>query len=289
MPVISTTRQNLRRQFISISSSFVLSCLLVGPAGLALSQTADERVWQEFLQWVSTIPPADRPAPIFEQYRARLLAEGISPTDANHQMTVIGQMLRTRTDGWRVMFNNIYSSQAPGFNTNPNALLVSAIEGRTPGRALDVGMGQGRNAVFLAIKGWDVTGFDVSDEGLRIAQRNAERAGVKLNAVLQSDEQFDFGTARWDLSVITYEPVPLTTASYVKKLSDALRDGGLVVIESFASESGAFNRRSVDIDPRELRRAFGSFRILHFEDTFAMPDWGKERTRLARLIAERKE
>ena len=289
MPGISTTRQNLRRQFMSIAISFVLGGLLVGPAGLAFSQTADERVWQQFLQWLSTVPPADRSAPIFEQYRARLLAAGIAQADANHQMAVIRQMLRTRTDGWRVMFNNIYSSQIPGFNTNPNALLVSAVEGRTPGRALDVGMGQGRNAVFLAIKGWDVTGFDVSDEGLRIAQRNAERAGVKLNAVLQSDEQFDFGTARWDLVVITYEPVPLTTASYVKKLSDSLRDGGLVVIESFASESGSFNRRLVDIDPKELRRAFESFRILHFEETFALPDWGKERTRLARLIAEKKE
>jgi len=289
MPGISTTCPNLRRQFISIAVSFVLGCLLVGPTGLAFSQTADERVWQQFLQWLSTVPPADRPAPIFEQYRARLLAEGISQADANGQMAVIRQMLRTRTDGWRVMFNNIYSSQTPGFNTNPNALLVSAVEGRKPGRALDVGMGQGRNAVFLAIKGWDVTGFDVSDEGLRIAQRNAERAGVKLNAVLQSDEQFDFGAARWDLIVITYEPVPLTTASYVKKLSDSLRNGGLVVIESFASASGSFNRRLVDIDPKELRRAFASFRILHFEETFAMPDWGNERTRLARLIAEKKE
>jgi SAM-dependent methyltransferase len=278
-----------RHQFISIAIPFALGCLLVGPAGLAFSHTGDERVWQQSLQWLSTVPPADRPAPIFEQYRARLLAVGVAQADANHHMAVIRQMLRTRTDGWRVMFNNIYSSQTPGFNTNPNALLVSAVEGRKPGRALDVGMGQGRNAVFLAIKGWDVTGFDVSDEGLRIAQRNAERAGVKLNAVLQSDEQFDFGTARWDLIVITYEPVPLTIASYVKKLSDSLRSGGFVVIESFASESGSFNRRLVDIDPKKLRRAFESFRILHFEDTFAMPDWGNERTRLARLIAEKKE
>lgn len=37
--------------------------------------------------------------------------------------------------------------------------LMAAIEGRTPGRALDIGMGQGRNAVALAVKGWTVTGF----------------------------------------------------------------------------------------------------------------------------------
>ncbi len=63
------------------------------------------------------------------------------------------------------MFNNIYSN-APGFSTNANALLVSAVTGRKPGRALDVGMGQGRNAVFLAVEGWNVTGFDISDVGL---------------------------------------------------------------------------------------------------------------------------
>jgi 2-polyprenyl-3-methyl-5-hydroxy-6-metoxy-1,4-benzoquinol methylase len=39
------------------------------------------------------------------------------------------------------------------------------VEARKPGRALDIGMGQGRNSVFLALKGWDVTGFDISDEG----------------------------------------------------------------------------------------------------------------------------
>jgi SAM-dependent methyltransferase len=196
-------------------------------------------------------------------------------------------MLRTRQDAWRILFNAIYSSPTPAFNTNPNALLVSAVERRRAGRALDVAMGQGRNAIFLATKGWDVTGFDVADEGLRVAQRNADRAGVKLNLILQSDENFEFGTARWDLIVITYTPVPLTTANYVKKLRDALRTGGVVVIESFGSESAAVNRRLVDIDPNELRRAFDGFRIVHFEDTSGMPDWGNVHVRLARLIAEK--
>ena len=42
-------------------------------------------------------------------------------------------------------------------------------------------MGQGRNSVFLARKGWNVTGFDVSDEGLAIACANAGKAGVKTS------------------------------------------------------------------------------------------------------------
>ncbi len=54
---------------------------------------------------------------------------------------------------------------------------ANTVEGRNPGRALDIGMGQGRNAVYLATQGWDVTGFDPSSEGVRIARSNAEKAG----------------------------------------------------------------------------------------------------------------
>ena len=57
---------------------------------------------------------------------------------------------------------------------------MATVEERKPGRALDVGMGEGRNAVFLALKGWDVTGFEISDEGVAIAQRNARAAGVNI-------------------------------------------------------------------------------------------------------------
>jgi SAM-dependent methyltransferase len=280
--------RDTRRQLVSLAVACALGCFVLVPVSVAAVSTAKDQIWERFLQWLSTNPPVDRPTPIYEQYRAHLLAGGASPAEANQHLSVIRQMLRTRNpEGWRTLFNRIYSSPTPGFNTNPNALLVTAVDGRIPGRALDVGMGQGRNAVFLAMKGWDVTGFDVSDEGLRIAQRNAERAGVKLNAVLQSDDHFDFGTERWDLIVIAYTPVPLTIATYVEKLHRSLRRGGLVVVESFASASGSFDRRPVDIDPDQLRRAFEGFRIIRFEDTFATPDWGQATSRLARLIAEK--
>jgi SAM-dependent methyltransferase len=249
---------------------------------------SDDRIWQDWLQWLPTVPPIDRPGPIFGQYRAKLLEAGASEADADQQLAVVQRMMRTRTDGWRVMFNNIYSSPAPGFNTNPNALLVSAVAGREPGRALDVGSGQGRNAVFLAIQGWDVTALDISDEGLRIAASNAERAGVGLNTVLASHDSFDFGTAAWDLIVVVYEPVPVTTAGYVQRLGDSLRPGGLIVIESFASDATAQGRRPVDIDPADLQRAFDGFHILQFEDTVARSDWEKEDTRLVRLVAEKR-
>jgi SAM-dependent methyltransferase len=185
------------------------------------------------------------------------------------------------------MFNNIYANATPGFSTAPNALLVAAVAGRTPGRALDVSAGQGRNAVFLATQGWAVTAVDISDEGLKIAARNAEQAGVQIRTVHQSIDAFDFGTAQWDLIVVTYAPIPLTAPEYVNRIGDALRPAGLLVVESFASDATTQGRRPVDIDPAELQYAFAEVRTLQFVDEVTVPDWDAEPTRLVRFVAEK--
>jgi SAM-dependent methyltransferase len=279
--------QYLRREFVRTLTSIAIGCFVVGHVGLAFAQSSDEQVWQQYLQWLPSIPPTDSVGQIYAQYRTRLVAAGVSEAEADKQLAVIRKMSRSRPEARRIIFDNIYSND-PSFNTKPNALLVSAVSGRKPGRALDVGMGQGRNAVFLAVEGWNVTGFDISNVGLEVAKKNAARVGVKINTVLRSREEFDFGTAQWDLIVITYETIPLETPSYAKRLRDSLRVGGLIVVETTASDAGQPLTRSVDVDPERLRRAFDDFRVLHFEDTVAMPDWGKEKTRLARFVAEKK-
>lgn len=285
----SNTARYLRRNFIRMLTSVALGCLLVGPAGLAFAQISEEQIWQQFLQWLPSAPPSDNVGPLYAQYRARLVAAGVSQADTDKHLAVIRKMSRTRPEARRIMFNNIYSNpNASGFTTKPNALLVSAVKGRKPGRALDVGMGQGRNAVFLAVEGWNVTGFDISDAGLEVAKKNAARVDVKINTVLKSREEFDFGTAQWDLIVITYETIPLETPSYGEQLRNSLRAGGLIVVETTASDTGQPLTRSVDADPGRLLRAFDGFRILHFEDTVATPDWGQGKTRLVRLVAEKK-
>jgi len=252
-------------------------------------QPDDERIWLQFLAWIPTTQPSDHPGSLLQEYRAHLLANGASAFDANRHLAIIHRLMRIREDGWQQIFNHIYTSTRPGFNVGPNALLMAAVENRTPARALDAGMGQGRNAVFLAIKGWDVTGFDVSEEGLEIARRNAAYAGVKVNAIQASNRSFDYGTAQWDLVVITYEPFPVSDESYIQRLRNGLRPGGLLVIESFASDATSRDRRPVDIDPAELSRAVSSFVVLRFEDTEAIADWTLQKTRIVRMIAQKNQ
>jgi SAM-dependent methyltransferase len=259
-------------------------------SGHAQAQPSNETIWQQFLQWLPSAPPLDNPGPLLNQYRSRLIAAGASAAEADRQMEVVRRTMRETPDGWRIIFNNIYKSATPGFSTQPNALLVSTVEDRKPGRALDVGMGQGRNSVFLALKGWDVTGFDISEEGLAIARKNAERAGVKLNAIHETDEAFDYGSDQWDMIVFMYEPFPVTSAAYVERLRKSMKSGGLIVIESFGEEATTPNRPPAAIDPGQLLAAFKDFRLLHFEDTVAIPDWSAsaKKRRVVRMVAEKR-
>ena len=289
MLTIHGTTQCLRRVLVRTVTLIAIGCFVAGHAGPAYAQSSDEQVWQQYLQWLPSLPPSDSVSVIYAQFRARQVAAGVSEAEADRQLAVIRKMSGSRPEARRIIFNNIYANpDASGFSTKPNALLVSTVKGRKPGRALDVGMGQGRNAVFLAVEGWNVTGFDISDVGLEVARKNAARVGVKINTVSKSREEFDFGVAQWDLIVITYETIPLENSSYARRLRDSLRPDGVIVVETTASDAGKPLIRSVDVDPERLLRAFDGFRILHFEDTVATPDWGKGKTRLARFVAEKR-
>jgi 2-polyprenyl-3-methyl-5-hydroxy-6-metoxy-1,4-benzoquinol methylase len=71
-----------------------------------------------------------------------------------------------------------YSGPEKVFSGNPNAQLVAEVTGLTPGRALDVGCGEGGDVIWLARQGWTVTGADFSANGLARAARHVEQAGV---------------------------------------------------------------------------------------------------------------
>jgi predicted O-methyltransferase YrrM len=169
-------------------------------------------------------------------------------------------------------WSKIFAGDKPIFTEQPNALLVTAIQGRKPGRALDFGMGQGRNAVFLAQQGWDVTGFDPAEQAVRIANKNAASVGVRIRAIVARDDQFDFGAAQWDLIVVTYvrDLTPHDAAVFRR----ALRPGGIVVYENGSSPDNG------------VLRAFLGFQIMRFEDVDAIADWNRdEKHRVQKMIA----
>lgn len=183
----------------------------------------------------------------------------------------------------RDVWNEIYKHDV-GFEHAPNKLLVDAVAEVPPGEALDVLMGQGRNALYLASRGWRVTGVDWSSEGIAHAQDEAKRRGLAVDTVDADIARFDFGTAKWDLVTLIYAS-GFDRPDQLAKLPQAIKPGGLLVVEYFrktATDPGGF-------EPGQLRAQFGdAFDVIRDEVIEDVPDWATDRAVLVRFVARKR-
>lgn len=97
------------------------------------------------------------------------------------------------------VWNHIFENKL-GFQHKLNKLLVEYASKHAPGAAIDVAVGQGRNALYLACAGWAVTGVDISDEGIRQARAEATTHSLKLDTVVSDVTTCDYGVAKWEPS-----------------------------------------------------------------------------------------
>lgn len=266
----------------------LIACAIVVANLFAQGQRTDDQVWSGFLGYLKQAPPLSGPSGALRGFEKSLIAAGVPDEEAARQFGVVKRLISIRGDWWPLMFDRIYSSDRPSFSQKPSTVLVEAIEGLKPGRALDVAMGQGRNALFLAQRGWRVTGFDVSNEGLNVARATAQEANVSLTTQQSTIEDFDYGEAQWDLIALIYVPNSAHEGPAMTRLARGLTPGGLLVIESFASDRQAAQRRPVDIDPALLRASLTSFDILRFDDREGVSEWDPQPTRLCRVIARKR-
>jgi SAM-dependent methyltransferase len=258
----------------------VLGCLAA--AGLAWGD--EDTVWKEYLAWYRRQP--DTVADLRRAYLDHLRRSGLSESDAAARWLVVERLTRERREELQpAFFDRTYATPTPRFNAAPNALLVETVRDVKPGRALDIHMGQGRNSVFLASKGWDVTGFDYSAEGIAAARRAAAKAGVSVDALVRRHEDFDFGRAQWDLILMSYTWVPLRP--YAQRMVEALKPGGLLVFEHMMDESASERAAPWLPKPNQLLEVFGALRILRYEDIRARADWSWRPERIGRLVGSK--
>jgi SAM-dependent methyltransferase len=185
-------------------------------------------------------------------------------------------------DAERQLWDATYRAPV-GFNPKPNQLLVDSVKGRKPGAALDIAMGQGRNAVFLASQGWKVTGVDISDEGIRIAKDNATKQKLKLDTVEQDITKYDLGENKWDLVTLIYAG---SDDALLERIKPSVKKGGLVVIEYFAK--GATAGTGIGgFETGALAHAFAGWKIVKDEVVEDVADWGLRKMKLQRFAAEK--
>jgi SAM-dependent methyltransferase len=173
------------------------------------------------------------------------------------------------------------------FNKEANILLRQTAESAQPGKALCVAMGQGRNALYLARNGWDVTGFDLADEAVAYAMDQAKAENVKLTTEIASFEAFDYGTEKWDLITWLYGGC-LEIEGITQKIKTALKPGGLFVFEFFHREAGIeMGRPTFGCEENSIQEMFtneSGFEVLLYEEKEGIADYGMDTNKLIYMV-----
>jgi SAM-dependent methyltransferase len=112
----------------------------------------------------------------------------------------------------------------------PNGRLVAEVADLTPGSAFDVGCGEGADAIWLARRGWRVTGVDISDVALGRAREAAERAGVSVEWICGDALRTPLPADAFDLVSMQYPALPKTAGdAALHTLLDTVRVGGVLL------------------------------------------------------------
>lgn len=112
----------------------------------------------------------------------------------------------------------------------PNGRLVAEVADLTAGRALDIGCGEGADAIWLAQRGWTVTAVDISEVAVARAQRAAETVGVTVEWVAGNALEASFPPASFDLLSLQYPALPKAAGEHaIRMLLDAVAPQGLLL------------------------------------------------------------
>jgi SAM-dependent methyltransferase len=193
----------------------------------------------------------------------------------------------TPRDSW----NDVYTKPEQVVSPYPNRFLAEVIRSLRPGRALDVGMGQGRNTLHLARSGWTVTGVDVSDQGIAIANAQAKRFKVSIDAIVSDITTFDIGKDQWDLIVGCY--MGDLVISEAARLAGALKQNGVLVVENYhrdINRPAMVGGEPIGYPVNALLNTFAPLlRIVRYEEVKDFPDWSNQSLEvpLVRMLARK--
>jgi len=151
----------------------------------------------------------------------------------------------------------------PMWSGHPNGSLVTEVTGLAPGRALDVGAGEGGDALWLAERGWKVTASDISPRALDRIDAEANRRGLQVDGHRVDANALDaFETGAFDLVSAQYASIPRTPDGRgVRNLVDAVAPGGTLLVVSHDLEP---MRQPIDV--RTHSQAFDPDAYLRTDD-----------------------
>jgi SAM-dependent methyltransferase len=245
---LNRSRKLTRRAFLPIVA-----------AGATLTGASDdEAVWALYLVWLDGRVLGDLVG--LETYRKVLADEGLPKEDVDRRIALIYERSLKRPEAMRLWFNSMYGPHGAAGPDWPTPFLMDVVKNLTPGSALDVCMGEGRNSIFLAGLGWKVTGFDVSDVAIANVLAKAKKgpSGDNSNPVRIPGLRLrprEMGPDRDDVRVF---PDPRQDICRSAHCVDAARGIARVSVRSAQDGCRQNRRRSVARNSR-ARRTEGHF------------------------------
>ncbi|MBK7852747.1 MAG: class I SAM-dependent methyltransferase [Bacteroidetes bacterium] len=181
------------------------------------------------------------------------------------------------TDPWTERWNERYRSEEFAYGIQPNDYLKEQLQKLGTGRILFPAEGEGRNAVYAAKCGWDVSAFDISSEGRKKALRFAEENNVEIDYRVGELEALDYTSGQFDVIALIYAHFPAEIKSGIHKMLDKLmRKGGVVIFEAFSKRHIEYIARNQDVGgPKdvatlfsieEIRSDFSNYEVIELEE-----------------------
>jgi tellurite methyltransferase len=162
-------------------------------------------------------------------------------------------------------------------DAGPTPLLVETASRLKPGRALDLACGAGRNAAWLAARGWRVTAVDGSQAAIEILRRRAP--GVDARVADLEKHEYVIEPGAWDLIAVCY----YLQRDLFEPIQRGLAPGGVAVVIVHLTEPGHEDSR-FSVQPGELARYFQDLRILHSYE--GPPRDPEHRRAVAEIVAQ---
>ena len=141
----------------------------------------------------------------------------------------------------------------------PTPLVVDTARRLKPGRCLDLACGVGRNALWLAEAGWQVTAVDGASAAIEVLNLRAAKAGLDIQTeVADLKAGYEIVPQFWDLITICY----YLQRDLLKPAANGVTPGGLLLVIAHLVENGEQANEN-RLWPGELRRYFSGWEILH--------------------------
>jgi len=156
-----------------------------------------------------------------------------------------------------------YDTETYIFGTTPIPFLVETLDLLPKGKTLDIAMGEGRHGVFLAAKGFDVLGLDISAKGLQKAHRLAEAQNTTIETRVVDLETHTLEKNAYDLIICTY----YMQRDLFPQFKDALKPGGMALVETYNIDYLKYSRFNPKwlLQTNELLEIFKDFKVIRYQ------------------------